>query len=434
MDPIVALQGDRMLGIIMTKKTILKSVFFDGAKRDILIVDNRFAKVRTPLEPADYENAEIVDCSNFAIMPAFYNGHTHAAMSLLRGFADDMELGKWLSEYIWPTEAKLTADDIRIGSRLAVLEMIKSGTVFFTDMYWHREETMRVVEEMGIRAAIGVTFAEPLMSQEAWNGNVEFLKNHTGESERVQLVVMPHAIYTVGEEKTAELIELAHSENYKIHTHLSETLMELKNCQERFNCTPVEFWKRLGGLNSNFSAAHCTHFSASDRKIFAESGATAILNPCSNLKLNSGMPQIAEMLKDGLKIGLGTDGDSSNNNLDMQEEMKAIALLAKFLGTAETLPAEEALKLATCNVANFFGIHAGRIEEGYLADCLLINLDNERMVPCYNVYSNWVYSANSSAIDSVMCNGKFVMRGRHVDGEDEILRDARECAARLAKA
>ena len=415
-------------------KVVLKSVFFEGAKRDILIVDNRFAKVRTPLEPADYENAEIVDCSNFAIMPAFYNGHTHAAMSLLRGFADDMELGKWLSEYIWPTEAKLTADDIRIGSRLAVLEMIKSGTVFFTDMYWHREKTMRVVEEMGIRAAIGVTFAEPLMSQEAWNGNVEFLKNHTGESERVQLVVMPHAIYTVGEEKTAELIELAHSENYKIHTHLSETLMELKNCQERFNCTPVEFWKRLGGLNSNFSAAHCTHFSASDRKIFAESGATAILNPCSNLKLNSGMPQIAEMLKDGLKIGLGTDGDSSNNNLDMQEEMKAIALLAKFLGTAETLPAEEALKLATCNVANFFGIHAGHIEEGYLADCLLINLDNERMVPCYNVYSNWVYSANSSAIESVMCNGKFVMRGRHVDGEDEILREARECAARLAKA
>ena len=420
--------------MIMTKKTILKSVFFDGAKCDILIVDNRFEKVRTPLEPADYENAEIVDCSNFAIMPAFYNGHTHAAMSLLRGFADDMELGKWLSEYIWPTEAKLTADDIRIGSRLAVLEMIKSGTVFFTDMYWHREETMRVVEEMGIRAAIGVTFAEPLMSQEAWNGNVEFLKNHTGESERVQLVVMPHAIYTVGEEKTAELIELAHSENYKIHTHLSETLMELKNCQERFNCTPVEFWKRLGGLNSNFSAAHCTHFSASDRKIFAESGAIAILNPCSNLKLNSGMPQIAEMLKDGLKLGLGTDGDSSNNNLDMQEEMKAIALLAKYLGTAETLPAEEALKLATCNVANFFGIHAGRIEEGYLADCLLIDLDNERMVPCYNVYSNWVYSANSSAIDSVMCNGKFVMRDRHVDGEDEILREARECASRLAKA
>ena len=422
------------LGMIMTKKTILKSVFFDGAKRDILIVDNRFVKVRTPLEPADYENAEIVDCSNFAIMPAFYNGHTHAAMTLLRGFADDMELGKWLSEYIWPTEAKLTADDIRIGSRLAVLEMIKSGTVFFTDMYWHREETMRVVEEMGIRAAIGVTFAEPLMSQEAWNGNVEFLKNHTGESERVQLVVMPHAIYTVGEEKTAELIELAHSENYKIHTHLSETLMELKNCQERFNCTPVEFWKRLGGLNSNFSAAHCTHFSASDRKIFAESGATAILNPCSNLKLNSGMPQIAEMLKDGLKLGLGTDGDSSNNNLDMQEEMKAIALLAKYLGTAETLPAEDALKLTTCNVANFFGIHAGRIEEGYLADCLLIDLNNERMVPCYNVYSNWVYSANSSAIDSVMCNGKFVMRGRHVDGEDEILREARECASRLAKA
>ena len=419
------------------KKTILKSVLLPkkGAspvRADILIVGKVFEKVNRVLEPADYEGAEVVDCSNFAIMPAFYNGHTHAAMSLLRGFADDMELGKWLNEYIWPTEAKLTDDDIRVGSRLAVLEMIKSGTVFFADMYWHREQTMRVVEEMGIRAAIGVTFAEPLMSAEAWANNVDFLKKHTGESDRVQLVVMPHAIYTVGEEKSAELIELARSENYKIHTHLSETLFEIKTCNEKYGCTPVEFWKRLGGLNSNFSAAHCTHFSASDRKIFAESGATAILNPCSNLKLNSGMPQIAEMLKDGLKLGLGTDGDSSNNNLDMQEEMKTIALLAKYLGTAETLPAEDALDLATCNVANFFGIHAGKIEEGYLADCLLVNLDNERMVPCYNIYSNWVYSANSSAIDSVMCNGKFVMRGRHVEGEEEILREARECAKRLA--
>jgi 5-methylthioadenosine/S-adenosylhomocysteine deaminase len=419
------------------KKTILKSVLFpqkcaSPVRTDILVVGNVFEKVNRTLDAADYEGAEIVDCSRFAIMPAFYNGHTHAAMSLLRGFADDMELGKWLNEYIWPTEAKLTDDDIRVGSRLAVLEMIKSGTVFFADMYWHREQTMRVVEEMGIRAAIGVTFAEPLMSAEAWANNIDFLKKHTGESDRVQLVVMPHAIYTVGEEKTAELIELAHDENYKIHTHLSETLFEIKTCNEKYGCTPVEFWKRLGGLNSNFSAAHCTHFSASDRKIFAESGATAILNPCSNLKLNSGMPQIAEMLKDGLKLGLGTDGDSSNNNLDMQEEMKTIALLAKYLGTAETLPAEDALKMATCNVANFFGLKAGRIEEGYLADCLLVDLNNERFVPCYNIYSNWVYSANSSAIDSVMCNGKFVMRGRHVEDEEEILREARECAKRLA--
>ena len=413
-------------------KIVLKSVFFDGAKRDILIVGNLFEKVTRPLEPADYEGAEIVDCSHFAIMPAFYNGHTHAAMTLLRGFADDMELGKWLNEYIWPAEAKLTDEDIAIGSRLAILEMIKSGTVFFADMYWHREQTAQAVEDMGIRAAIGVTMAENLLTPEGWARNIDFMRKHKCESERVKLVVMPHAVYTVGEEKTAELIELAHAENYKIHTHLSETTFEVKNCEEKYKCTPVEFWKRLGGLNTNFSAAHCTHFTSSDRKIFAESGATAILNPCSNMKLNSGIPQVAEMIKDGMKIGLGTDGASSNNNLDMQEEMKTIALLAKYLGTAETLPAHEALKLATCNVAEFYGIHAGRIEEGFLADCLLLDLNNERMVPCYDVYSNWVYSANSSAIDSVMCNGKFVMRGRHVDGEEEILREARECATRLA--
>ena len=271
----------------MDKKIVLKNVFFDGAKRDILIVGNLFEKVTRPLEPADYEDAEIVDCSHFAIMPAFYNGHTHAAMSLLRGYADDMELGKWLNDYIWPMEAKFTDDDIRAGSRLAILEMIKSGTVFFADMYWHREQTVRVVEEMGIRAAIGVTMAENLLTPEGWARNIDFMRKHKCESERVQLVVMPHAVYTVGEEKTAELIELAHEENYKIHTHLSETMTEIKNCMEQFGCTPVEFWKRLGGLNSNFSAAHCTHFTASDRKIFAESGATAILNPCSNMKLNS---------------------------------------------------------------------------------------------------------------------------------------------------
>ncbi len=418
------------------KKTILKSVLFpqkcaSPVRTDILVVGNVFEKVNRTLDAADYEGAEIVDCSRFAIMPAFYNGHTHAAMSLLRGFADDMELHKWLNDYIWPAEAKLTDGDIRIGSRLAILEMIKSGTVFFADMYWHREQTAQAVEDMGIRAAIGVTMAENLLTPEGWARNIDFMRKHKCESERVQLVVMPHAVYTVGEEKTAELIELAHEENYKIHTHLSETAVEVKNCQEKYGCTPVEFWKRLGGLNSNFSAAHCTHFTASDRKIFAESGATAILNPCSNMKLNSGVPQIAEMLKAGMKLGLGTDGDSSNNNLDMQEEMKTVALLAKYLGTAETLPAEDALKMATCNVADFFGIHAGKIEEGYLADCLLVDLNNERFVPCYNIYSNWVYSANSSAIDSVMCNGKFVMRGRHVEGEDEIIREARECGKRL---
>jgi 5-methylthioadenosine/S-adenosylhomocysteine deaminase len=422
------------------KKIALKSVTLqaEGAcmsKKDILIEGGRFARICESLSPQDLDGAEVVDCNRFAILPAFYNGHTHAAMTLVRGYADDMELGRWLTQYIWPFEAKLTAGDIEIGSRLAVLEMIKSGTVFFADMYWHREQTMKVVEEMGVRAAIGVTISDLLSSPEVLEQNFEFLKNHTGESERVKLVVMPHSVYAVGNQVLTRCVEVARSEGYLIHTHLSETLKEVNDCKEKYGCSPVEFWDKLGGLNERFIAAHCVHFSDEDVRLFAGAGATAVLNPCSNLKLSSGIPPIPALMAGGVKLALGTDGASSNNNLDMHEEMKFAALLAKVSASAETLPAWEALKMATVNVARAYGLcDAGEIREGALADALLVDLDNERMVPCHDLVSNWVYSGDSSCIDSVICNGRFVMRGRHVDGEEEIKEAARACAKRLANA
>ena len=419
-------------------KILLKSANLPGEyskieQKDILIDGGRFAKIGGNLTPQDIENAEVVDCSSFAVLPAFYNGHTHAAMTLLRGYADDMELNRWLNQYIWPFEAKLTGDDIEIGSRLAVLEMIKSGTVFFADMYWHRERTMKVVEEMGIRASIGVTFAEALMSPDAIEKNFEFLAAHTGESERVHLVVMPHSIYTVGEPLFRRCAEVARAEKFLLHTHLSETKKEVEDCQKRFGCSPVALLDRAGALDENLIAAHCVHFSENDLRAFAAAGATAVLNPCSNLKLSSGIPPVAALLAGGAKLALGTDGASSNNSLDMHAEMKLVALLAKAQNTAETLPAQEALYMATRNVAQAYGLSgAGEVREGALADCLLVRLDNERMTPCHDIVSNWVYAADSGCIDSVICNGRFVMRGRHVDGEEEILKDAQACAKRLA--
>lgn len=344
-----------------------------------------------------------------------------------------MPLQKWLQEYIWPFEAKLTGDDIDVACRLALLEMIKSGTVFFADMYWHRERTIKVVEEMGIRAAVGVTFAESLMSPEAIEGNFKFLAAHTGESERVRLAVAPHSVYTVGEALLKRCADFARSENFMVHTHLSETKKELEDCERQYGCSPVRLLERAGMLGSNLAAAHCVHLSDDDMKAFVDSGATAVLNPNSNLKLASGIPPIDRLLRSGANVALGTDGDSSNNNLDMHEEMKLAALLAKVQGGAETLPAHEALKMATVHVARAYGLmDAGEIKEGYLADCLLVDLKNERMVPGHNLVSNWVYAADSSCIDSVICNGKFVMRGRHVDGEEEIVRNAETCAKRLA--
>ncbi len=420
------------MGKILLKSVLMQNAGEEPVRKDVLIDGNQFAKISDQLSPEEVGNAEVVDCKNFALLPAFYNGHTHAAMSLLRGYADDMELSKWLNQYIWPLEAKLTAKDIEIGSRLAVLEMIKSGTVFFADMYWHREQTMKVVEEMGIRASIGVTIADNLMTEEGLKANFEFLENHTGESERVKLAVMPHSVYAVGEANLKRCIGIAENENYPLHIHLSETASEVENCKAQYGCSPVELLERLGGLNARTHAAHCVHFSGKDMEIFAKSGATAILNPCSNFKLSSGYPLIAKMMDAGVNLAIGTDGDSSNNNLDMHEDMKLAALLAKVQGGAEKLPAAEALKMATVNVAKINGIDAGTIAEGKLADGILVRLDNERMVPCHDLISNWVYSADSRSIDSVLCNGKFVMRGGHVDGEEDIVREADACARDLA--
>lgn len=413
-------------------KIVLKSVLHQGKVQNILISGKRFSKVNRPLTPRDYDKAEVVDCSGLAILPPFYNGHCHAAMTLLRGYADDMPLQEWLQNHIWPFEGKMTPKDIEIGSRLGVLEMIKSGTVFFSDMYWHREQTMKVVKEMGIRATIGVTIAQGIVSEDAIEESFRFLKDHRFESDRVKLAVMPHSIYMVGEDLFKRCVKTAREENMILHTHLSETLKEVKDCKKKDKCTPVELMDRYGALGDNFVGAHCVHLSEEDMTLMAESGSAAVINPCSNLKLNSGIPKIQKMLDSGMLVALGTDGASSNNNLDMHEEMKVASLLAKALGKADSLNATDAMKMATSYGALAYGVEGGVIAEGFLADALLVDLKNERLNPCHNLVSNWVYSADSSAIHSVICDGKFVMKNRHVDGEEDIVKEAEACAKSIA--
>lgn len=413
-------------------KLILQSVLFQGKKQDILISGKKFAKVGTPLTARDRDKAEVVNCDGLAIVPPFYNGHTHAAMTLLRGYADDMPLQQWLADYIWPFEAKLTPKDIEIGTRLAVLEMIKSGTVFFSDMYWKRESTMKVVKEMGIRASIGVTIAENLDTPEHIEENFKFVREHRHESDRVKIAVMPHSIYLVGEKLFKRCAKIAREEGMVLHTHLSETLKEVRDCKKQHGCTPVELLDRYGALDDNLVAAHCVHLTDYDMSLMADAGTAAILNPCSNLKLGSGIPKINQMMDSGILLGIGTDGASSNNNLDMHEDMKLASLLAKANGRADALPAGEVLNMATAHVAMAYNVPAGVIGEGFLADALLLDLKNERLNPLHNLESNWAYAADSSAIHSVICNGKFVMQGRHVDGEEDIVKEANACALEIA--
>lgn len=412
-------------------KLLLKSVSFNNMECDIVISENRFVSIDKPISEQEAKTMEILDCKRLAIMPAFYNAHTHAAMTLLRGYADDKPLFEWLKNYIWPFEAKLTADDIEIGSRLAALEMIKSGTVFFADMYYHRERTMKVVEEMGMRAAIGVTISDQLLSPENLKKSFDFLKRHTGESERIRLVVMPHSLYTVSKDYFKKCVAIAKEEHYNLHTHLAETKTEVTECLQKYHCTPVELLEQYNALDSSLIAAHCVHFSEHDTKLFAQSGATIVTNPCSNLKLRSGIPPICSFFEHHIPVALGTDGASSNNNLDMHEEMKTAGLLAKAQDKNGCITNQDILHMATEAGAKAYGIQAGKIAEGYLADCILIKQNNERLVPCHDMTSNWIYSANNSAIDTVICNGKCIMRHNVIDGEEDIVREAKLCTKRI---
>ena len=390
------------------KTLLIKNVLLKDRKTDILVADGRFKSL---CAPEGTRADETLDAEGTAILPPFYNTHTHAAMSLLRGYADDMPLQKWLQDYIWPYENKMTAQDIREGSRLAVREMIRTGTVFFSDMYFEIDQTIAVVQEFGIRAAIGVTFVDShSKSQQA--DKLDMLRHWVDPSGGlITLTVAPHAIYTVSPDLLVKCADTARSLGLKLHIHLSETRQEVEDCLRAHGTTPVRYLDSLGFLGPDVIAAHVVHVDEEEAAILASRGVTIAHCPCSNMKLASGIFPYKLLHEAGCRITLGTDGDSSNNNLDMREEMKFAALLAKVSsGDPEVLPAAEALEMATRSGAEAFGLDAGVIREGALADALLVRLDDPRMQPCHNLVSNWVYAAGSSCIDSVICNGNIVMK------------------------
>lgn len=402
----------------MKSSILLREVLHQNRPTHILIEGNRFKSLDVS---ADTQADIILDCKGKAILPPFYNAHTHAAMTLLRGYADDMPLFQWLTEHIWPYEARMTREDIYNGTRLAILEMIKSGCVFFNDMYWHIEETIRAAEEMGIRAAIGVTFMDR-QDPELIEANFQFIEQWKDRADgRIQLTIAPHAIYTVGEELFRRCAKVARQKGLVLHIHLSETEQEVKDCIAAHGISPVRWLDSIGVLGENVVAAHVVHVDDEEIEILKKQKVTIAHNPCSNMKLSSGIFRAEAFAASGCRITLGTDGCSSNNTLDMREEMKIAALLAKCQHTPDTLSAREVLEWSTKNGADAFGIDAGTIAEGKLADALLVNLNNERLIPCHNLISNWVYAADSRCIDTVICDGKIVMENGKVEKEKEII-------------
>ena len=387
------------------KSILIKDVLHEGRKTNILIVGKRFSAIDVP---QDTSADKVIEAEGLAILPPFYNTHTHAAMTLLRGYGEDQPLSTWLSDYVWPYEDTLTPEDIRHGSEIAVGEMIDSGSVFFNDMYFEVEQTIELVAQAGLRAVIGLTMMDN-HSKAATDAKVEMIKHWTDPTGgRIRLAVAPHAIYTVGAEKLKYSARLARENGLKLHIHVAETRQEVDDCLRDHGMTPVRYLDSLKVLGPDVIAAHCVYVDEEEWDILAKRGVTVSHCPCSNMKLGSGRFPYELALRSGCRITIGTDGASSNNNLDMREEMKFAALFAKSAGDTTLLPVDEVFRWATANGAEAFDIDAGVIAEGKLADAVLVDLNNPRMQPCHNLISNWAYSADSSCIRNVICDGRIL--------------------------
>lgn len=410
---------------------LIRNVLHEEKTVDVFIEGNIISKI-SPSSPATSHPPHVtaIDGTEMAILPTFHNAHHHAAMAYMRSIADDMELFKWLSEHIWPLEEKVTEEDVYNGARLACLEMIKSGTTFFNDMYWHFHGTARAVEELGMRAALGAVFID-MNDADRIAANREqaqqLLEESRQYSNRIQFQMGPHAIYTVSQKALTWCRDFAADHNLMIHIHLSETEKEVADCVELHGMRPPAYLDSIGLLGPNVTAAHCVHLTQEEMELLAERGVKALHCPTSNMKLCSGKFRFSDAQKAGLQVAIGTDGAASNNNLDMGEEIKLAALLEKhFTGNPTALPAETAWHAGTRAAADMFGMNSGVIREGAAADLMLVDLSNERLVPGHHLIADMVYSADSSCIDTVICDGKILMKNRHVEGEEEIIAKGRD--------
>ncbi len=414
---------------------LIKNVELNNEVVDIFIKGNTINKIGSNL---NFSADKIIDGTMKAAIPGLLNGHCHAAMSLMRGYADDMPLMPWLEEKIWPLENKITEEDVYWGTKLACLEMIKNGITTFVDMYHHFPGVVKATEEMGIRGCLSIAtmdFNKIELAEQYKSMIVEGYKNMHLYSDRIKFILGPHAIYTVSAETWKWLRDFAIEKNIHIHTHLSETISEVENSKMLFGCTPVEYLDKLGILDKNVSLAHCVHLTDNDLDIIAKKGCIIVHNPASNLKLVSGNQfRYKEMKERGIPVVLGTDGPSSGNNLDILEAMKLASLNGKTIYNDPTIwNTEETFNCACIHNEKMTGWKTGKIEEGYLADISLVNLMIPDLTPNFHLISNLVYSANGSCIDTVICDGKVLMENRHVNGEEEILNKAREVAENLVR-
>ena len=431
-----------MSGILIRGATIVTMNSRDEVIRDgeVLVLGNTIAgigpKGRWSQGSQELEDVEVIEAHGKAVLPGLVNTHCHAAMALFRGYADDMPLQDWLAHKIWPLERRLSAQDVYWGSLLACVEMIKGGITTFADMYFFMDEVARAVEESGIRASLsrGLIATIPGAGRSLREAK-EFCAGWHGKANgRITTMVGPHAPYTCPPSFLEKVMDAARELKVGIHIHLSETRGEVEKSLEEHGKSPVRLLDEIGLFEFPVLAAHCVHLSDEDLEVLAEKKVGVAHNPGSNLKLASGVAPISKMLVKGVKVGLGTDGAASNNNLDLIEEMRLSALIHKgFSGDPTACTAKAALGMATRGGAEALGLggEIGTIEEGKRADLIIVDLDKPHLHPQHDIISNLVYSARADDVLTTIIDGKIVMKDRALVTLDE--KEVMEGADKRAK-
>jgi len=396
------------------------------------IEDDRIVALGARIEPEAGD--DVLDADGMAVVPGLVNGHTHAAMTLMRGYGGDLPLMTWLQDRIFPIEAKLTADDVYWGTRLACVEMIRSGTVRFWDMYWQPEAVARAVQDAGMRASVALPLVDGLDADksDALRADAEqSLDDLADGGPRITPTLGPHSIYLVSERSLHWIAELSSERDLRVHIHLSETEGEVQDCVAAHGVRPAPYLDRIGLLSPRTLLAHGVWLDDDELALVGERGATIVTNPVSNLKLAVGRVfPYAKARRQGIPVGLGTDGASSNNSLDLFQDMKHLALVQKHAERdPAAMPATEAWAVATGQRAPALG-QPGRLAVGEPADFLLVRSDAPELTPG-DLTANLVYAAAGSVVDTTVVAGRVLMRGGQIGDEADVRAGAITSARRL---
>lgn len=427
-------------------KIILKNITLKEKPVDILVEgafisrivpagsDPVLSSARTDVSAAQ----EVMDCTGKVAVPGFINMHTHAAMTLMRGVSEDQKLEDWLST-IWSLEDRIDSNFVHWGSKVACLEMMKTGTTTYNDQYWYPLASHQAGMEMGLRPVVSYVILDRFDRNEAARQKDQCQIMYEGSlrwPERSIFAVSAHSVYTVSEEMLLWVSEFVRKRGLKLHIHLSESRAEFENCKAAHGgLTPTEYLDSLGILDENVIAAHTLWLSDNDVEILGRRHVNCVHNVNSNLKLSSGYRfKYHELMDAGANVCIGTDGCASSNNLDMLEAMKTSALLQKAWREDPTaMPLGELLDCATRNGARALGLKSGSIKEGYLADIMIVDTDNTYFLSPGPFLANFLYSAHSDTIHSLICNGNFLIKNHKYPEEEEILANARDAMKILTK-